>query len=346
MFNVSAGATRRLAQNLLLVFALTAGPAFAHSNDPVDPAALAQARADFAACGRRLTANEKYAARPRRAAHAPDFGRTELRLMNEVLRPVTRMIRAEVTRLDADQIVRDARRAAPTATVSLSRTDRARMKFVPDADDAYLGRVWWNVETPIRAAFTIHNEAMMARLTRAVTMLHHYHHAMKASFAPIVADGGDVLDHHSYSRRDLSEILDFAEITILHAVALLTASPVEGFTAEQVLARITAPYRRRQSLMNHLSLTAPPGFVPEMGQFFYPAGTLTVVNGDLKFSEKFEALMARRREAFTRRPAHAYESGLGCPVGHRARGEPQTGVQDILDAVMHIYRALPSTSDF
>ncbi len=168
---------------------------------------------------------------------------------------------------------------------------------------------------------------------------------------------GDMLDHIGREHASLIKSTDLGRNGTSHHIffdgirsvgnsfTLLTAEKVPGTTDYlEALETLT-----EQRFPNKLSLMMPFGLMGRLmlGGYYVHDILETGEDGELRLGKRFrDDVVARASEAYFKL-YHGLSAavGVGCPMGRRVPGEEKTGVEDVTDAFMHVFRIIDNESE-
>ena len=297
-----------------------------------------------ATCRRELTVDQRYALVRETYPEGREYRQQLSRLMNEAYTPVLSNFandfrsrsKAAVRRGVLGQLGHQTNWGGPDVDVAQGPKE--------GLDGRYKGVIRPSQENlvdyrSIEAPYTSHNVEVMSALWRAVSYMQRRINLDAEDYqsAPDFLDAKLFLKRHSFTQTDLRETMAIANNTILQAAAQLTASPLAGFTPEQILAKV---FTRDcgPSLLNRFALALGPEYLGQYGLRSYVvdavsvASNRTALNLSLKLREIVGLQRERRRGTYGR-----YEFGFGCPVAHAPSASMASALDHYLDAVFYVY---------
>ncbi len=171
------------------------------------------------------------------------------------------------------------------------------------------------------------------------------HHTRPALFGELSEEDRNLLKNHSFTKLDLVNAMEFAYLSYVHGISLLSNDRPEESSDEEWLKILLLPQEGESlSLLEKLSIILKPevlGFNSMNG--LYVPHPLELHDGKWTFSQDFKTFFRESQEKWRISKANStrpgYELGTGCPAAF-CHSEEQSSLRTISEVLFHVFKVV------
>jgi hypothetical protein len=286
----------------------------------------------FAKCENEVTIDQRYTQlRQQKVSGEIDEVEYEVGvtgLLNEAFTPYLVYLNNIIQRVERNEIEEMGQVYSDEISTANHRSDPLVHSANSDFNAAFIGfRKVFLTGRPrsVMAPYTEFNSTEMHRLLVAVKVMMFFEDKYaRPEEIRSIDESRRLRDQTTFSRDSIATQMYFAYLSTLQSAAGLTADPIEGWTADEMVRDVMSRGKDCIGMVALHSLMAPPRLIGANGTYFYRANPVEVNDGRLTMTKDFRGFLRKQKAEFAANYIKKdYEHMKGCPVAHSTNGLSQ-----------------------